>query len=114
VPGNRAQAYYPGDAYVDVVGDDLYLIAGRAAWAAAEALYRAHPAKPFAFPEWGLWGEDEPSFVGAMVAFVRTHARVDLIGYYEGRPGSVFDLASKPRALAAYRRLITPLGRTEP
>jgi hypothetical protein len=49
-----------------------------------------------------------------MAAFVRTHARVDLIGYYEGRPGSVFDLASKPRALAAYRRLITPLGRTEP
>ena len=24
IPGNRAQAYYPGDAYVDVVGNDLY------------------------------------------------------------------------------------------
>ena len=28
VPGNSAQAYYPGDAYVDVVGDDLYDIPG--------------------------------------------------------------------------------------
>jgi hypothetical protein len=30
--------------------------------------------------------------------------------YYSGRPGSVFDLATKPRSLAAYRRLIAPLG----
>jgi hypothetical protein len=53
VPGNSAQAYYPGDAFVDVVGDDLYDIAGRAEWEAAEALYAAHPTMPFAFPEWG-------------------------------------------------------------
>ena len=32
-----------------------------------------------------------------------------LLGYYSGRPGSVFDLASKPRSLAAYRKLIAAL-----
>jgi hypothetical protein len=108
--GNSAAAYYPGNAYVDVVGDDLYDIRFKAEWPAAAALYRAHPGKPFAFPEWGLWGVDDPRFVRTMAQFVRTHRRTVLISYYSGRPGSVFDLASKSRSRAAYRRLISPLG----
>ncbi len=108
---NSAQAYYPGDAYVDVVGDDLYDIRFKAEWEAAEALYRAHPGKPFAFPEWGLWGIDDPAFVSRMATFVRTHPRTELVNYYSGRPGSIFDLGSKPRSRAAYRSLIVPLGR---
>jgi hypothetical protein len=111
LPGNTAQAYYPGDAYVDVIGDDLYDIRGHGAtWKAAEALYRAHPGKPFAFPEWGVWGFDDPQFVRDMAKFVRVHKRVEFISYYSGRPGSVFDLASKPGSRTAYRALITPLG----
>jgi len=111
LPGNRAQAYYPGDAFVDVVGDDLYDIGGKAEWPAAEALYREHPSKPFAFPEWGLWGIDDPAFVRRMARFVRTHGRTELVAFFNARPGSLFDLESKPRSLAAYRRLIVPLGR---
>ncbi|HET8528360.1 MAG TPA: hypothetical protein VFL60_05570 [Gaiellaceae bacterium] len=111
VPGNSAQAYYPGDAYVDVVGDDLYDIRGHGAtWKAAEALYRAHPGKAFAFPEWGLWGFDDPQFVRDMAKWVRTHRRTEFIAYFAGKPGSVWDLATKPRSRAAYRSLITPLG----
>lgn len=110
LPENSAQAYYPGDAYVDLVGDDLYDIRGKAEWDAAEALYRAHPGKPFAFPEWGLWGIDDPSFVERMADFTRNHGRVVLVAYFNAKPGSIFDLASKPRSLAAYRRLIVPLG----
>jgi hypothetical protein len=111
VPGNSAQAYYPGDAYVDVIGDDLYDIRGHGAtWAAAEALYMAHPRKAFSFPEWGVWGFDDPQFVRDMATFVKKHARTEFIAYYSGRPGSVFDLATKPQARAAYRALITPLG----
>ena len=111
VPGNAAQAYYPGDAYVDVVGDDLYDIRGHGAtWTAAEKLYKAHPGKAFAFPEWGLWGFDDPQFVRAMAQWVRTHRRTELIAYFSGKPGSVFDLATKPASRAAYRALITPLG----
>jgi len=111
LPGNSAQAYYPGDAYVDVIGDDLYDIRGHGAtWTAAENLYKAHPSKAFAFPEWGLWGFDDPSFVRAMAKWVRTHRRTEFIAYYAGRPGSVFDLASKPASRALYRSLIAPLG----
>jgi hypothetical protein len=111
VPGNSAQAYYPGDAYVDVVGDDLYDIRGHGAtWAAAEKLYRAHPTKTFAFPEWGVWGFDDPQFIRDMATFVRTHPRVEFIAYNSGRPGSPWDLSVKPRSRTAYRALISPLG----
>jgi hypothetical protein len=110
LPGNSAQAYYPGDRYVDVVGDDLYDIRGKASWAAAEALYKAHPGKPFSFPEWGLWDLDDPAFVTQMAAFLRSHPRTEVANYYSGKPGSIFDLATKPRSRAAYRQLISPLG----
>ena len=111
VPGNAAQAYYPGDAYVDVVGDDLYDIRGHGAtWAAAQKLYEAHPSKPFAFPEWGLWGFDDAQYVRDMAKWVRQHRRMEFIAYFSGRPGSIWDLASKPASRAAYRAVITPLG----
>jgi hypothetical protein len=110
LPGNSAQAYYPGGGYVDVVGDDLYDIRGKAEWAAAEALYKAHPSKPFSFPEWGLWGIDDAAFVKAMAEFVKTHRRVELVSYFNSKPASIFDLATKPASRAAYRSQIVPLG----
>lgn len=110
IPGNRAQAYYPGNAYVDLVGDDLYDLKGKAEWAAADALYKAHPGKPFSFPEWGLWGIDDPAFIKAMADFVKKHPRTTMIAYFDSRPGSIWDLATKPKSRAAYRRWITPLG----
>ena len=110
VPGNSAQAYYPGNHYVDVVGNDLYDIGGKAEWAANERLYRAHRAKPYALPEWGLWGIDDPAFVRRMGGWARSHRRLELLSWYESRAGSIFDLGNKPRSRAAYRRYITPLG----
>jgi hypothetical protein len=80
---------YPGDAYVDVIGNDLSDIRGHGAtWAAAEALYKAHPNKPYAFPESGVWGLDDPQFVRDMAKWVRQHRRVGFIAYNSGRPGS--------------------------
>ena len=111
LPGNSAAAYYPGDSYVDIVGDDLYDIRFNPKWDAAESLYQAHPSKPFAFPEWAPWDIDDPAFVEHMATFVKTHSRVSLISYYSGRPGSLFDLARKPKTRAAYQKLILPLGR---
>jgi hypothetical protein len=110
IPGNSAQAYYPGDKYVDLVGDDLYDIKGKAEWDAAEALYKAHPGKPFSFPEWGLWGIDDPLFVKKMADFVRSHQRTEMLAYFESVPGSIFDLQTKPQSRAAYRKYITPLA----
>ena len=111
LPANAPQAYYPGDAYVDVVANDLYDQGFKAAWEANDKLYAAHPRKPYAIAEWGLWGIDDPAYVERMAAFVKTHPRMELLSYFNSKPGSLWDLASKPRSRAAYRRLITPLGR---
>jgi hypothetical protein len=111
LPGNSAAAYYPGNAYVDVVANDLYNIRHSAAWSANEQLYAAHPNKPYAIAEWANWGFDDPGFVARMADFVRTHRRVELLAYYNGRPGSPWDIGAQPRSLASYRRLIVPLGR---
>lgn len=111
VSGNTAAAYYPGDSYVDVVANDLYNIRSSAAWDANEQLYVAHPRKPYAIAEWANWGFDDPGFVAKMAAFVRTHRRVELLAYYNGRPGSPWDIASQPRSRVVYRQLIVPLGR---
>jgi len=109
VPGNAPARYYPGDAYVDVVGDDPYDL-GSVDWPAIERFYNAHPRKGFAFPEWGMQGLDDAGFVAHMAAFVKIHRRVELLSFFNGKAGGVYDLASKPRARAAYRRLIVPLG----
>jgi hypothetical protein len=111
LPGNSANSYYPGDAYVDVVADDLYDMPGHGAtWAAAQKLYDSHPSKPFGFGEWGLWGIDDPSFVRDMATWVRTHHRVVLLAFFNYSPGSIWDLRDKPDAAAAYRKYISPLG----
>jgi hypothetical protein len=111
IPGNTAAAYYPGDNYVDVVANDLYDIRYKAEWTANQALYSAHPSKPYAIGEWGLWGIDDPGFIRRMAAFVRNHPRVEFISYYNSKLGSIFDLGSKPRSRAAYKSYIVPLGR---
>src|SRR5262249_49804640 len=102
----------PGNRFVDVVGNDIYDIGFRPQWAANERLYRAHLSKPYAFPEWGLWGIDDPAFIRAMAKFVKGHRRVELLSWFNGQSsGGTFDIATKPRSRAAYRSLITPLGR---
>jgi hypothetical protein len=110
IPANSAAAYYPGDAYVDVVANDIYRQSTGAAWEANEKLYAAHRNKPYAIAEWGLWGMDDPAYVQQMAAFAKTHPRLELLAYFNSKPGSLWDLASKPRSRAAYRKLITPLG----
>ena len=112
VPGNRAHVYYPGDGYVDMVGNDLYESSSfGATWEANFALFRRYPNKPYAIGEFGLWGVDHPGFIRRMGRFIRTHPRVQLAVYYSSERGSIFDLGSKPRSRAAYRRYITPLNR---
>jgi beta-mannanase len=111
VSGNSAAAYYPGDAYVDVVANDLYNINHSAAWDANDQLYAAHPNKPYAIAEWANWGFDDPAFVARMADFVRTHRRVQVVAYYNGRPNSPWDIARQPLSRAAYRKLVVPLGR---
>ncbi len=113
-----AQRYYPSDACVDLVGNGMFASSvGQASWAENQALYDAHPNKPYSFPEWGLEGVDDPGFVTMMCEFAKTHARVQMLAYYESKPGSRYDLQSapdKPLSRAAYRKCLTPIGGAAP
>ena len=109
-----AQAFYPGGDYVDMVGNDMFATrAGVASHAANEALYRAHPDKPYALPEWGLT-IDDPEFVAKVCTFLKSRPRTRLAAYYEARPRSQYDLGSKAATRREYRRCITPLGAKAP
>ena len=88
IPQNSAQAYYPGDAYVDVVANDLYDQGFNAAWDANERLYAAHPGKRYAIGEWGLWSVDDPAFVERMATFVED-ASAGRVRRVLQRPGGV-------------------------
>lgn len=108
-----AQQFYPGDAFVDMVGNDIFASRrGVASLAANEALYRAHPGKPYALPEWGL-SVDDPGFVRRICRFLSSASRAKLAVFYDARPSSPFDLGTKPAARAEYRRCITPLAGAE-
>jgi hypothetical protein len=113
VPGNAAEQYYPGAAYVDVEGGDIYdeRLTDTAPWSGLEQLFMRSQArrKPFSVPEWGLIGVDDPAFVRHMCAFAKSHPATEMLAYYESKPGSIFDLETKPLSRAAYRMCMTPL-----
>jgi PKD repeat protein len=113
VAGNAAQQYYPGRGYVDVEGGDIYdeRLTDTAPWQGLETLYSVARSrgKPFSVPEWGLSDVDDPAFVQHMCTFLKTHA-TEVAIFYESRPGSRYDLASKPKSRDAYRECVTPLA----
>lgn len=108
---NAIGPFWPGNRSVDVVGSDIYKEAGAPPWHAFAAQYAFARAqhKPFVVPEWGFIGVDDAGFVHDMCTFVRTHA-VEALLFFRSRPGSPFDLSSKPRALAAYSACVPELG----
>ena len=61
------------------------------------------------FPEWGL-SVDDPGYVRAFARFVRRHRRVGFIGFFNGPAAGAYDIGTKPRSRAAYRRFIVPLS----
>jgi Glycosyl hydrolase family 26 len=110
IRANRADAYYPGGDYVDVVGDDIYDQGGRYEYEAMVHLYRAYHGKPFAIGEFGLWNLDHPAFIQDIARFIKKRPRVELVVFNRAEAGSIFDLGTKPQSRSAYRRYITPLG----
>jgi hypothetical protein len=78
---NRPRHFYPGSRWVDWVGTDFY--SGYPEWKALSGLYRRFSGKPFALTEWGVESGDDPSFVGKLFAWVRSHRRTKLMVYYQ-------------------------------
>src|SRR5437764_3525938 len=103
--GDDAAPYWPGNEYVDVGGADIYKERNQEPpWDKFEKLFafsKAH-SKPFAIPEWGLFGVDDPTFIQHMCDFLKSHV-TESEEFYESHPGSIFDLGDKPQSRAAYR-----------
>jgi hypothetical protein len=104
-PANSANAYYPGDAYVDWVGTDFYSLFPN--FGGLERFYAMHPGKPFAFGEWALWNGDAPGWVKQLFAFVSSHRRVRMLLYNQGeRANGPFRLSRYPNSRREIQRLI--------
>ena len=118
IPANQPQNYYPGKAYVDVDGGDIFeeTLGDTAPWNALEDLYKSsiEHGKPFSIPEWGLFGVDDDTFTTHMCTFLKTHARTEEAGFFESKAGTIFDLQPKPKSRAVYSTCITPLGAAVP
>ena len=114
IPANAPDAYYPGRAYVDVEGGDIFdeALTDTAPWRDLEAMYATavKRKKPFSVPEWGLFSIDDPAFVQHMCRFLKGRRATEEAGFYSSKAGSIFDLESKPKSRTVYRDCITPLG----
>jgi len=112
--------YYPGDAYVDWVGVDIYDKAkdpdgagpqtafGAQIRRKAQSIYDRYsgPAstghKPFAIPEWGLWGEDDPGWVAELFDWVEAHPKVKAVHYFNRNPDGDHSLERFAGSAAVY------------
>ena len=117
IDANAPQEYYPGAQYVDLDAGDIFdeRLVDTAPWNALEDIYKASVVhgRPFAVPEWGLFGLDDNAFVQHMCDFLTSHT-MEEAGFYESKAGSIFDLDTKPKSKKVYRACITPLGAPVP
>lgn len=110
IPQLEPRRFWPGKSYVDWVGTDFYSkFSGSSNWTWLDQFLKAFRNKPFVFSEWAVWGSDDPRFVRAMFAFVRTHPRVRMFNYYQGWSSTNpvlgdFNLANYPKSRAVLRQ----------
>jgi hypothetical protein len=103
VAGNRPAAYYPGNAYVDIVGTDFYSQFPN--FTGLARFYAAYPGKPFGFNEWGIWKNGSPAFVKRFFEFLAAHSRIHLAVYNQGLDANgPFRLKHFPAAKREIRR----------
>jgi hypothetical protein len=105
VPHNRPKYFYPGDDYVDWVGTDFY--SDNQDWKALNGMYRRYSAKPFALPEWGISGGDDPRYVEHLMAWVKNHPRCRMLVYYQDfGPSSPYRIQNYPASVSVLDRMI--------
>ena len=119
--------WYPGNAYVDIVGIDAYDsgvyqggLTSEQRWQqlydqpdglGAVAAFAAAHGKPLSIPEWGLASPavggagDDPTYVQGLGSFIADHA-VEYNSYfysYSVAPDNLVYLPNAPQSLAAYQ-----------
>jgi hypothetical protein len=103
VPQNRPRHFYPGSRWVDWVGTDIY--SDNQDWKALKGLYRRFSGKPFALPEWGVVGANDPTFVRRLLGWVDRHRRCKMLVYYQDfGSSSPYRLQNHPASLRVLRR----------
>ena len=110
VPGNHFLAYYPGGRYVDAYGNNYYNTGGGYAFFKTVGALPGLSAQAVHVPGVGALGR-RPGYIRAFATFVRRHPRVQFISFFNGHAGGTYDIGTKPRSRAAYRRFIVPLTR---
>jgi hypothetical protein len=82
--GNRPGAYWPGKAFVDWVGTDLYSkYDGEAMRAAVMHLYDSYHGMPFAIGEYSPWNHDRTGrYTRHLFNWAEGHHRVGMLIYY--------------------------------
>jgi len=103
---NSAQAYYPGDRYVDWVGTDFFSKFPN--FAGLERFYTEHPSKPFTFGEWAIWDGDAPGWAASFFDFVASHRRVQMLVYNQGlKVNGPYRLNRFPASREAIRKALS-------
>jgi hypothetical protein len=116
--------FYPGNAYVDILGLDLYdkvctSPAGsttRTTWnqlanepdgLKSFVAFALQQGKPMSFPEWGLvsnGNRDDPAYINGMASVI-AHGDFAFEGYFDSGTGDSLPLGSStPLSLAAFRQ----------
>jgi beta-mannanase len=112
---------YPGDAYVDIIGIDAYdtdceshasvaeegwlpyLQSGGEGSIASIMNFARVNGKPISFPEWGLVGSDDPTYVDGIASIIAT-SDVAYQSYFDCGCDNITPLGSgAPNSLAAYK-----------
>jgi hypothetical protein len=105
VPHNRPKYFYPGDDYVDWVGTDFY--SDNQDWKALNGMYKRYDSKPFALPEWGVSGADDPGYVEHLLAWVKRHQRCKMLIYYQDfGSASPYRIQNYPASIDVLNRMI--------
>ncbi len=99
-----SMTFYPGDAYVDIIGWDAYLTPTLVAYQSTFATARGYTygidylaaiarakGKPMAFPEWGICAE-RPDYIRDLAAFCADRSNnVLYVGYWNQNGGGNFN-----------------------
>lgn len=113
----NVEAAYPGDAYVDYIGEDIYAqtqqgSSGRTRFTKAlnqkwglawQAHFAARHGKKLSYPEWGVWAMDDPEFVRLFHAWL-TAVDPGWHAYFESGSARLMD-GSKPATATEVRAL---------
>ena len=124
------ESAYPGDAYVDYVGLDVYDESWVSGWTTFTNRWNGYLTQPYglnwqrtfaaahgkqvSFPEWGLWpsasngGGDAPSFVQSMYTWM-SQSNLAYQMYFDA---STSVMASYPSAQSTYKQLFGPTTTT--